>query len=128
MPTMLPEGDLMPYLNLDDKFCFHRKTVAAGNAAMGLWARCGSWSAGEKQDGFVPENIAKSVGKPAEIRRLVEVGLWERIDGGYQMHDYSDHNMTAAEWTELSRKRAEAGAKGGRRRPGLKALGREASA
>lgn len=118
----------MPYLNADDQLCWHHKTVAAGNAAMGLWVRCGSWSAGQKKDGFVPEDVAKAVGKPTEISALIRAGYWEPVEGGYQMHDFSDHNITAAESLELSRKRAEAGSRGGRRRPGLKAVGREANA
>jgi len=125
----------MGYFNVDDQLAFHRKTIIAGNAAMGLWVRAGSWTAGqdwpvgEEMDGFIPDEIAKSIGKPSEISALVRAGLWERTltDDGYLMHDYDDHNLTIAERRELSRKRAEAGRKGGSRRPGLAALKNEAS-
>ena len=33
----------MPWFNVDDGFAFHRKAVRAGNAAIGLWTRAGSW-------------------------------------------------------------------------------------
>jgi hypothetical protein len=109
----------MPYLNVDDQLAWHRKTVVAGNAAMGLWVRCGSWASGQPVDGLIPPEIAKAIGKPAEIAALIKSGLWEDAGNGYQMHDYEDHNLTAAKWSALSAKRSEAGRKGGRRRPGL---------
>lgn len=113
----------MPYLNVDDQLAFHRKTVAAGNAAMGLWVRAGSWASGQPVDGLIPHDIAKAIGKPGEINALLRVGLWEETSDGYQMHDYTDHNMTAAEYAALIEKRRAAGAKGGRRRPGLRVAG-----
>ncbi|WP_375490247.1 hypothetical protein [uncultured Jatrophihabitans sp.] len=120
----------MPYLNVDDELAFHRKAVAAGNAAMGLWVRAGSWSSGQEwpegqeRDGYIPDEIARAIGKTAEINALVRVGFWERADtdDGYQMHDYADHNITIAEARALSAKRAAAGRKGGSRRPGLQAI------
>lgn len=104
----------MPYLNVDDDFPFHRKSIAAGNAALGLWVRCGAWSAGEGTDGRIPEELAKAAGKPGELAALLRAGYWEPAeDGGWQMHDYTDHNMSAEEWRLLSEKRSAAGRKGG---------------
>lgn len=113
----------MGYFNTDDQLCFHRKTIVAGNAAMGVWVRCGSWASGQKTDGLIPFEIARSVGKPAEVAALIKAGFWEETSTGYQMHDYPDHNMLAAEQEALSAKRAEAGRKGGSsKRPGLRAI------
>jgi hypothetical protein len=116
----------MAYFTVDDQFAWHHKSVQAGNAAIGVWTRCGSWSAGQRLDGHVPEDVARAVGKPAEIAALVRAGLWEPVEGGYRMHDYADHNTTAAQAIALSAKRAAAGRKGGRRRPGLRSVSREA--
>jgi hypothetical protein len=125
----LQEGQrLMGYLNVDDQLAFHRKTVAAGNAAMGLWVRAGSWASGQQTDGFIPEDIAKALGKPREVAALLNAGLWERAITGYVMHDYDDHNITAEQHRALSEKRAAAGRKGGLRRPGLSAIKGEANA
>lgn len=115
----------MPYLNVDDQLAFHRKTVQAGNAAMGLWVRAGSWAAGQRTDGFVPDDIARALGKPKEIDALIAAGLWEKAITGYVMHDYEDHNMTADQYRQLSEKRAAAGRKGGTRRAGLAAVKRQ---
>lgn len=125
----------MGYLNVDDQLAFHRKAVMAGNAAMGLWVRAGSWTAGQdwtegsELDGYIPDDIAKAIGKPAEIAALVRVGFWERAltDDGYLMHDFDDHNMTVSERRAISEKRAAAGRKGGLRRPGLRAIKNEAN-
>lgn len=125
----------MGYFNVDDQLAFHRKAVIAGNAAMGLWVRAGSWQAGqeyppgEEMDGYIPAEIANALGKRAEINALVRAGFWERAltGDGYLMHDYDDHNMTLAERRALSAKRAEAGRLGGSRRPALTALKNEAS-
>lgn len=123
----------MGYFNVDDQLAFHRKAVAAGNAAMGAWVRAGSWQAGqeyppgEERDGFVPDEIANSIGKRAEINALIRVGFWERVEGGYIMHDYPDHNMLLAERRALSAKRADAGRRGGVRRAALRAIKNEAN-
>jgi hypothetical protein len=117
------KGGLMPYHNVDDQLCWHRKTIAAGNQAMGVWVRCASWAAGQKQDGYIPEDVARAIAKPADIAALtVPDGLWEKVSGGYQMHDYADHNMTAAEQKLLSEKRAKAGRIGGSKRPSLRSI------
>jgi hypothetical protein len=49
--------------------------------------------------------------------KLVAVGLWEVDGDGWRVHDFHDHNPTAAEVkarrSDLSAKRAEAGKRGG---------------
>ena len=80
----------MPWFNVDDGFAFHRKVVAAGNAAIGLWARAGAWSAGELTEGFIPDHMVSTMGTLAQARKLVTVGLWTTVEGGYQFHEWSD--------------------------------------
>jgi hypothetical protein len=85
----------MTWFKVDDGFHSHPKTIAAGNAAIGLWTRCGSHCSSYTTNGFVPKNIAKAFGTPAQVQRLLEVGLWREVSGGYQMHDFLDFNPTA---------------------------------
>jgi hypothetical protein len=73
----------MVWFKVDDNLAFHSKSVAAGNAAMGLWVRAGSWCAHQLTDGYIPRDIALTMGKAAEIRRLVDVRLWIEKDDGY---------------------------------------------
>lgn len=80
----------MPWFKVDDKLAFHAKVVAAGNPAMGLWVRAGSWSADQLTDGFIPDHMIASLGSVTQARRLVDVRLWEDAEGGYRFHEWSD--------------------------------------
>ena len=79
----------MPWFKVDDTLAFHAKTVAAGNAAMGLWVRAGAWSMQTLSDGFVPTHMARSLGSRSEVARLVDVGLWVEKDDGYLFHEWT---------------------------------------
>lgn len=85
----------MAWFKVDDSLHSHPKAIAAGNAALGLWARCGSYVSHYGTDGFIPDAIAKSFGTRAEISRLVAIGLWHMCKDGYTMHDFLDYNPTA---------------------------------
>lgn len=84
----------MPWFAVEDTLAFHRKTLAAGNAAMGLWVRAGSWSMQILTDGEVPADVARTLGTPAEARRLVAAGLWVPKDDGYEFHEWSDRQRS----------------------------------
>lgn len=86
----------MPWFKVDDTLAFHGKTVAAGNAAMGLWVRAGSWSMQTLSDGFVPTHIARQLGKPSEAKRLVDTGLWVQKDDGYVFHEWEERQPSRA--------------------------------
>lgn len=80
----------MSWFPVDDEFYLHPKAVRAGNAALGLWARAGSWSMKHLTDGFVPEDVVMVLGgRKRDTERLVAAGLWEHTDGGFQFHDWS---------------------------------------
>lgn len=93
----------MPWFRVEDNFHQHPKVLRAGNAAVGLWVRCGTWSAQYLTDGFIPANIAATYGRPREIRQLVIAHLWAENDGGFLMTDYLDYNPSAEE-VKLRRK------------------------
>jgi hypothetical protein len=79
----------MVWFKVDDNLAFHAKAVAAGNAAMGLWVRAGSWCAHQLTDGHIPKDIALTMGKPSEITRLVNVRLWVEKDDGYEFWQWN---------------------------------------
>ncbi len=82
----------MTWFKLDDGFHSHPKVIAAGNAAVGLFTRCGTWSSDHLTDGRIPAHIARFYGTKKEIGALVTCGLW-RVDGDwYVMPDYLDYN------------------------------------
>lgn len=104
----------MPWFNVDDGFAFHRKAVRAGNAAIGLWTRAGSWCAQQLMDGHVPRDIVATLGTEAQAKRLVSAGLWTVVEGGYQFHQWSEdkRNPTRDEVLKKRAREAERKAKG----------------
>lgn len=98
------------WFRIDDNFAFHPKVIQAGNEAVGVWARTGSWSSQQLTDGFVPDDIANTIGRAAAVRRLVSSGLWLPVDGGFQFHEWELRNPTRAQVEadrEAARKRQE---------------------
>lgn len=80
----------MTWFKVDDNLAFHRKVVAAGNAAMGLWVRAGSWCSAHLTDGFVPDQMIAILGTPAQRDKLIKAGLWIAVDGGCQFHEWNE--------------------------------------
>ena len=108
----------MPWFKIDDSAHSHPKMIRAGNAALGLWLRCGAYSAQHLLEGIVPGGIAKIYGTAPQAAKLVKVGLWhaaghdcprcpQPADGDYVVHDFFEggRNSTRAQ-VEASRKRA----------------------
>lgn len=95
----------MPWFRLDDSFHSHPKVIAAGNEAVGLYVRCGTYAAQHLTDGFVSKSIVTLYGAESLAARLVETGLWHRTRGGWNIHDYLDYNPSR-ETVEKERKAA----------------------
>lgn len=76
----------MPWFYVDDGFSNSKPVMNLDarirNEAIGLWVRCGAWSAKEETDGHVPMDIVKQFnGRPAVIRALRDdAELWARIE------------------------------------------------
>lgn len=105
----------MSWVKIDDGAPDNPKLLKAGAEACWLWvcalAYCNRQT---KRVGFIPDakvSVLYPV-KNAErlASRLVECGLWERDEGGYQVHDYLEFQPSA----DLRAARAEAGRTGGR--------------
>lgn len=78
------------WFKVDDNLAFHRKVVAAGNAAMGLWVRAGSWCGQHLTDGFIPDHMIAILGTVSQREKLIKVGLWTTVDGGCQFHQWGE--------------------------------------
>lgn len=86
----------MPYFRIDDAWWSHPKTLALSPAARDLWCRSGSYSMQHFTDGLISKQaLTVLAAKPKLVAELVEVGYWEPILGGYQFHDWHDHQETA---------------------------------
>src|SRR5215472_1359426 len=95
----------MPWFRLDDKFHSHPKVIAAGNEAIGLFTRCGTYAAEHLTDGFIPEHVVLLYGSPALADTLVRTKLWRRTRGGWRIPDYLAYNPSR-EQVERERKLA----------------------
>lgn len=90
----------MTWVRLDDHFADHPKILAAGPPAGWLYV-CGlCYSARHLTDGFL---ATAQVRRLAEVRnpialadQLVAAGLWEKVEGGYRIHDYLHYNPSRA--------------------------------
>ena len=109
----------MAWAKLDDGMPTHPKVMAAGPMAFALDVAAICYSNKHLTDGFIATHALPAVlpGMSAPKRhadKLVEVGRWDQVDGGWKIHDFHDFQPTADHQREVSRKRAEAGSKGGR--------------
>jgi hypothetical protein len=82
----------MPWFRLDDNFYDHPKVVAAGNAAIGLWVRCGTYSANKLLDGKIPAKNVREMGRPREIEALLDAAMWIQNGTGFLIPDYLEYN------------------------------------
>lgn len=87
----------MTWFKVDDNLADHPKALAAGNAALGLWVRAGSWCGRQLTDGFVPDAVVASLGTRSQANKLVEVGLWNKVLGGYLFHEWEERQPTRDE-------------------------------
>jgi hypothetical protein len=101
----------MGWVRIDDNAPHHRKMLTAGPAACWLWV-CGlAYCQRMICDGFIPNEALPMLGvgnwkKPAGF--LVSSGLWHKVEGGYQIHDYLDWNATKDEReAQMERKRQQ---------------------
>lgn len=102
----------MPWFQVDDGFAFHRKAVRAGNAALGLWVRAGSWCAQHLTDGYIPEEMVDVLGSEAQASKLVSAGLWipvdKGVDKGYQFHQWTEDGRNPSREKVISKRREDA--------------------
>lgn len=86
----------MTWFKVDDKLAMHPKAMRAGNAAMGLWVRAGSWAAAHLTDGHVPSDLLTALGgKRAHADALVKAGLWDVEPDGYRFRDWLEYQPSA---------------------------------
>ncbi|MEW1774703.1 mucin-2 [Streptomyces sp. NPDC086777] len=108
----------MTWFKVDDTFYGHPKTLKAGNAAVGLWAKAGAYAAQHLTEGMVPGVVAQLYGTAPQARKLVAAGLWHEhghtcphpkcqqpAPGDYYMHDFLIYNPSRAR-VETERARA----------------------
>lgn len=117
------------FIKLDTNFWSHPKVLAAGEPAAVLYQQMAMYCMDHTTDGHVPDAQLPRFGLPRLRQRLTalaDVGMIERVGGGWLVPGYVERYKTAAQVDELSRTRSESGKKGGRpRKQGAKANGNQ---
>jgi hypothetical protein len=105
------------WVKLDDQFHDHPKVVAAGPMAELLYIRALGYCARYLTGGAIPRamlpRLTPAKNGDALAETLVEVGLWEETDTGWQVHDYLDWNPSPDQVRATRKKRSELGRLGG---------------
>lgn len=93
----------------------HPKIEALSDAAFRLLLETWCYCSRQLNDGRLSAVAWQRRGSPRARRELEDEGLVDEAgDGWVQVHDWAEHQRTAAEVRDLSEKRAAAGAAGGR--------------
>lgn len=83
------------WFKVDDNLAMHPKVVEAGNAAMGLWVRAGSWCGAHLTDGTVPAHVVTLLGTRRQAEKLAASGLWIPAEGGaFEFHEWRERQPT----------------------------------
>lgn len=106
----------MAWLRVESSVARHRKFMQAGPAPSWLWV-CGlAYCQEGLTDGFIPTQALPYLGvknAPQLVKHLVSAGLWEPVDGGWQVHDYLTYNRSADTVQQIRTTRRAAGTHGG---------------
>lgn len=111
----------MSWARLDDACTDHLKLRRAGTAGLALWTASIVWCSRHLTDGFIPTDMLHDIWRPvgesfdadSACARLVAAGLWDQVEGGWQVHDYLDYNPSRE---EVMRAREQAAERQRRRR------------
>jgi len=125
----------LPWVRIDEEFPDHPKVVGAGPLGIAMQVAALCYCNRHLTDGFVPRSAARrlidldGLGVSADdvIGTLLGVGMWSRVEGGYQIHDYEHYQPTRAQVLAERERNARAGKKGGLARAGKRGAKRDAS-
>lgn len=107
----------MPWVRIDEEFVQHPKVVQVGPLGVALQVAALCYCNHNLTDGFLPSGavrmlldfsgLSEDVGEQDEewlvvhafliADRLVEAGMWERVEGGYRIHDFGVYQPSRAQ-------------------------------
>ena len=108
----------MSWTKLDDQFFTHPKVIDLPKDAKLLYLSALAYCAGQLTDGLITPGALRVVAATVDVSRadaaeLVSAGLWEKVDAGWQVHDYLEYQPTRDKALAIKQARAEAGSRGG---------------
>lgn len=112
-PSEARDKKRRPYFTLTNEYPRHRKIRGLSDKAFRLHVTLIALCNEDRNDGLVLKGDLNMLGAKAG-KELLDAGLVHEHPQGFQMHDYLDHQKSAAQIEELISKKAESGALGGR--------------
>lgn len=72
----------------------HPRLSGLSRADLGVFLVSIAWCGDNLTDGFIPKSALPAIlgDSPRSANRLIGCKAWERVAGGYQVHDFLDHN------------------------------------
>jgi len=114
----------MPYAQIDDHFHDSEAALRAGPEPLGLYLLSVTWCSAHLTDGHLPEIVGRGfidrcADGDALVARLVEAGLWETADDGFEdgwrLPHFFDGGQRTREQVEADKaKKRESASKGGK--------------
>lgn len=93
------------YFKLDVHFFEHPKVIDLSDAAVRLYLAAVAYANRRMTDGLVAAPVVRRLVEhpdPAMLAaELVKAMLWHEAEGGYRIHDFTEHNKTRAERLSL---------------------------
>jgi hypothetical protein len=112
------------WIRLDDQIAHHPKILSCTPGACWLYVTCIGYAQKFLTNGFIPSLSIPTISHlrtpEKAVKQLVNAGLLEKVDGGWQIHDYLHFNDSKEEAIErkshLSQVRSDAGKLGASQR------------
>lgn len=90
----------MTWIKLDDSFADHPKVADLSDRAFRVHISALLYCGKYLTDGVIPRSIANKFcinNASQTIQKLIENGLWKRIEGGYEINDYLKYQTSKAQ-------------------------------
>lgn len=106
-------ADDRTYVKLHDGFDEHPKVAGLSDKEFRTYVEALCYSARNLTDGAISFAVARKLAPPRVFATLLRVGLFERHNDHYAVHDYLEHQRSAEQVKQLKEARREAGKRGG---------------
>lgn len=100
------------YIRVHDGLPDHPKVEPLSDAAFRLLMSVWCWCSRHLTDGHIPAAVWVKRGTAKTRRELIAAGLVEEVPSGVSMHDYLEHQRSAAEVNELKEAKSTGGSWG----------------
>jgi len=87
----------MTWIKLDDTLPNNPKILPLSNAGFRLYIEGLCYANQYLTDGFLTQAVIRRLDHDLAHLELIEAGLWDEVEGGIQIHDYTEHQTSRAD-------------------------------